>query len=110
VIVSNPPDVTAAEMETLDPEVRDFEPRLALCGGGDGLDFYRSICRDWVSALEPGGTLILECARAQESAVRSLACALARVTVIATGSVPLIPNITKVLQSDVRCVILEQKG
>lgn len=43
LIVSNPPYVTTAEMETLDPSVRDYEPHLALWGGDDGLDFYRAI-------------------------------------------------------------------
>ena len=53
LIVSNPPYVTTAEMETLDPSVRDYEPHLALWGGDDGLDFYRAIVRNFTPALNP---------------------------------------------------------
>ena len=45
LIVSNPPYIPTAEIQTLEPEVRDYEPRLALDGGADGLDFYRRIAR-----------------------------------------------------------------
>src|SRR5207247_6897023 len=41
LIISNPPYIPSAEIDTLQPEVRDFDPRLALDGGQDGLDFYR---------------------------------------------------------------------
>ena len=60
LIVSNPPYVTTAEMETLDPSVRDYEPHLALWGGDDGLDFYRSIGEHYTKALKKGGYLCLE--------------------------------------------------
>ena len=60
LIVSNPPYVTGAEMETLPASVRDFEPRMALYGGEDGLNFYRSIAANYASALKPGGFLCLE--------------------------------------------------
>ncbi len=66
LIVSNPPYVTAAQMETLDPSVRDYEPRLALYGGEDGLDFYRSIVRNFTSILRPGGAICLEFGMGQE--------------------------------------------
>ena len=69
LIVSNPPYVTTAEMETLDPSVRDFEPHLALHGGPDGLDFYRAIVRNFTPVLRPGGCLALEFGMGQESAV-----------------------------------------
>ena len=60
MIVSNPPYVTAAEMEELPKSVKDFEPHLALYGGKDGLDFYRSIAKNYASALKPGGYLCFE--------------------------------------------------
>lgn len=60
LIVSNPPYVTAAEMEQLPGSVKDFEPAMALFGGEDGLDFYRSIAANYAKALRPGGYLCLE--------------------------------------------------
>ena len=69
LIVSNPPYVTTAEMETLDTSVRDYEPRLALDGGEDGLDYYRAIVRNFTSALRPGGWLALEFGMGQQDAV-----------------------------------------
>lgn len=69
LIVSNPPYVTTAEMERLDPSVRDYEPHLALHGGEDGLDFYRAIVKNYTPALRPGGCLALEFGQGQESAV-----------------------------------------
>jgi release factor glutamine methyltransferase len=60
LIVSNPPYVTTAEFERLDPSVRDYEPRLALDGGADGLDFYRAVCDKWRQALRTGGRLYFE--------------------------------------------------
>ena len=60
MIVSNPPYITAQEMTELDRSVSDFEPHLALYGGEDGLDFYRSIAANYTKALKPGGYLCLE--------------------------------------------------
>ncbi len=60
VIACNPPYIPTADIETLDPSVRDYEPHLALDGGSDGLDFYRSIAEKWKSALRLGGTLLFE--------------------------------------------------
>ena len=60
MIVSNPPYISAADMEELGPEVKDFEPTMALYGGEDGLDFYRSIAKNYTSALKKGGFLALE--------------------------------------------------
>ena len=58
-IVSNPPYIPRADIETLDASVKDYEPHLALDGGEDGLDFYRSISEKWKEALAPGGRLYL---------------------------------------------------
>ncbi len=69
-ILSNPPYITAAAMESLQPEVRR-EPPSALCGGEDGLDFYRRIL-DLAPLLEENGFLLLECGYDQEKAMRAL--------------------------------------
>lgn len=60
LIVSNPPYIPAAEIETLEPEVRDHEPRMALDGGADGFDFYRRIAAQAGEFLRSGGRVMLE--------------------------------------------------
>jgi len=60
LIVSNPPYIPSAEIETLQPEVRDHDPRLALDGGADGLEFYRLLGREAPGWLAPGGALVVE--------------------------------------------------
>ena len=60
MIISNPPYITGADMPLLEDSVKLFEPHLALFGGEDGLDFYRSIAENFTSALKPGGFLCLE--------------------------------------------------
>ena len=60
LIVSNPPYIASAEIETLEPEVRDFDPRLALDGGADGLSFYRRLAREARPFLKPAGKIMLE--------------------------------------------------
>lgn len=60
LIVSNPPYIATAEIQTLEPEVRDHEPRLALDGGADGLDFYRRIAAEAGAFLRAGGMVMLE--------------------------------------------------
>ena len=60
MIVSNPPYITGAEMKELDRSVSDYEPHLALYGGEDGLDFYRSIAKNFAPALKAGGYLCFE--------------------------------------------------
>ena len=72
LIVSNPPYIPAEEIATLDPEVRDHDPRLALDGGPDGLDFYRRIVREAGNWLQPGGKLMLELGHDQAAAVHAL--------------------------------------
>ena len=60
LIVSNPPYITGQEMLELPASVKDYEPHLALYGGEDGLDFYRSIAEHFIPALKPGGYLCFE--------------------------------------------------
>ena len=69
MIVSNPPYVTAAQMEELDRSVKDYEPHLALYGGQDGLDFYRAIVKNFTPILRPGGYICFEFGLGQEASV-----------------------------------------
>lgn len=72
LIVSNPPYITTEEMDTLDRSVRKFEPLIALHGGEDGLDFYRSIAKNYAQALKPSGYLCFEFGMGQGPAVREI--------------------------------------
>ncbi len=72
LIVSNPPYVAHDEFATLQAEVRDYEPRIALDGGPDGLDFYRRIAARVTEFLKEGGRLLLEIGSSQEQSVRAI--------------------------------------
>lgn len=72
LIVSNPPYIPTAEIATLQPEVRDFDPRGALDGGADGLDFYRRLAREAREFLRPGGKIMLEFGDGQAPDIRAL--------------------------------------
>ena len=72
VIVSNPPYIERAVCETLDPRVKDFEPRLALDGGESGLDFYDRYLADALNILRPGGAVFFEIGENQGEALREL--------------------------------------
>lgn len=72
LMVCNPPYIRRDELEKLDPSVRDYEPRMALDGGEDGLDFYRAIAKYWGAVLKPGGKLLLEVGYDQAGAVEIL--------------------------------------
>jgi len=69
LIVSNPPYIADDEMADLAPEVRDWEPHLALSPGGDGLGAYRAIASGALAHLAPGGRLLLEIGPTQAAAV-----------------------------------------
>ena len=69
LIVSNPPYITREEMQELPDSVKNYEPHLALFGGEDGLDFYRSIASHYREALRPGGYLCFEFGAGQGDAV-----------------------------------------
>ncbi len=60
IIISNPPYIPSGDIDGLQREVKDFEPRLALDGGADGLDIYRRIAEDAAKYLNRGGMLIME--------------------------------------------------
>lgn len=72
VIVSNPPYVSTAECDALDPRIRDFEPRSALDGGAQGLDFYDRFVSDALNLLKPGGAVFFEIGDGQGEAVRKM--------------------------------------
>ena len=72
LIVSNPPYIARGAIASLDPEVRDFDPRLALDGGADGLDAYRAIAASVPPLLAPGGRLIMELGVGQAPPVTAL--------------------------------------
>jgi len=69
MIISNPPYITGQEMLELPHSVKDYEPHLALYGGDDGLEFYRSIAGNYTKALKPDGYLCLEFGMGQGDAV-----------------------------------------
>ena len=60
LIVSNPPYIASKEIETLQPEVREFDPRLALDGGTTGLDFYARLANEAPAHLKPAGKIMME--------------------------------------------------
>ncbi len=71
LIVSNPPYIASAEIDGLEPEVRKFDPRLALDGGADGLDAYRAL-GGLSGLIGPGGWMVLEVGAGQADAVAGL--------------------------------------
>ena len=72
LIISNPPYIPSAEIATLQPEVRDFDPRSALDGGTDGLDFFRRIALHAAVFLKQDGRLMLEFGDGQAEAIRKI--------------------------------------
>lgn len=71
MIVSNPPYIPGGEIDLLMEEVGRYDPRLALDGGGDGLDFYRRLLADSAGYLRPGGILLMEIGSSQGDWVQS---------------------------------------
>lgn len=72
LVVSNPPYIPTAVIETLEPEVRVHEPRLALDGGPDGLEAYRVLAPEILRVLKPGGMFAVEIGYDQSKAVEAL--------------------------------------
>ena len=75
-IVSNPPYIASGDIATLAPDVRDFDPHLALDGGTDGLDFYRTIAAAAPALLAPDGVLVVELGIGQAEPVADLFAAV----------------------------------
>jgi len=72
IIVTNPPYISSKIIDTLEPEVKDHTPRIALDGGEDGLDFYRRILTEAKSHLNKDGILIMEIGYDQGGAISEL--------------------------------------
>ncbi len=72
VLVSNPPYIASAEIPTLEPEVRNFDPMLALDGGADGLDFYRRLATEGRARVKADGKLMIELGAGQHAEVSRL--------------------------------------
>jgi len=100
LIVSNPPYVTDADYTGLAPEVRDYEPRMALTAGPDGLDDVRAILTCAATRLVPGGMLLMEIGYGQSEQVTSL--------VQATPALALV-RISPDLQAIPRTAVIERR-
>ena len=72
LIISNPPYIPTEEIPTLQPEVRDFDPRAALDGGTSGLIFYELLAREASKWLQPDGKIMMEFGDGQSEAIRNL--------------------------------------
>ena len=72
LILSNPPYIPTAKIDTLEPEVRDHDPRLALDGGADGMQFYRLLANEGQSHLKSGGKLMAEFGDGQAATIVDL--------------------------------------
>ncbi len=72
LIVSNPPYIPTKEVDMLEPEVRDYDPRVALDGGVDGLDFYRRLAAGAGAFLRKGGRMMLEFGDGQAERLRGI--------------------------------------
>ncbi|MBI3850822.1 MAG: peptide chain release factor N(5)-glutamine methyltransferase [Verrucomicrobia bacterium] len=72
LIVANPPYISSATIATLAPEVRDHDPRLALDGGTEGLDFYRRLAKEATPYLRPDGRIMLELGDGQSDKVSEI--------------------------------------
>ena len=72
IILSNPPYVSKRDMEKIQPEIKEYEPQIALYGGEDGLDSYRKIIPEAFAYLKKGGCLILEIGYGQAEAINEL--------------------------------------
>lgn len=72
LIISNPPYIASAEIGSLQAEVRNFDPRGALDGGEDGLDFYRMFASTAAPRLKPGGKIMLEFGDGQSPEIRRI--------------------------------------
>ena len=95
LIVANPPYISAEEYASLQPEVRDFEPRIATTDGGDGFRFIRAICRLATEHLCAGGILLMEIAHNQPDEARRIAGACGLVSVEVFNDLAGIPRILK---------------
>ncbi len=82
VIISNPPYIKREDLASLQKEVKDFEPTMALDGGIDGLDFYKKICKEAKEYLTENGVLIMECGYNQAQDVEKMLKGFSKVEII----------------------------
>ncbi|MBQ0099860.1 MAG: peptide chain release factor N(5)-glutamine methyltransferase, partial [Firmicutes bacterium] len=82
VIVSNPPYIKSDDIDNLQKEVKDFEPRVALDGGVDGLDFYRKIANEAKKHLNKDGVLLLECGISQAEEIKTMFDGYSKIEII----------------------------
>ena len=99
VIVANPPYVRDDDLARLPPEVREFEPRLALAGGPDGLDAVRTLLRTAAGRLVPGGHLVMEVGAGQAAAACAAAGRYRRLAVV---------RVRRDLQDIERAIVLQR--
>lgn len=104
VIACNPPYVTNAEWETLDQEVREHEPRIALIGGEDGLDFYRAVAKHWRCCLDENGSLLFEAGHTQADKVASIMSAAGFADIV---KIPDLSGVERVVAGRVKNVNIE---
>src|SRR5262249_4848039 len=72
LVVSNPPYIPTAEIDRLQPEVREYDPRVALDGGADGLDYFRQLANESGPHLATSGRLMVEFGDGQAEPIRRL--------------------------------------
>ena len=82
VIISNPPYIKTQDILSLQSEVKDFEPTIALDGGVDGYKFYKEIAENAIMHLNDHGVLILECGIGQAECIKSMLNGFSSVEVI----------------------------
>jgi release factor glutamine methyltransferase len=82
VIISNPPYIKTQDMQSLQKEVKDFEPSIALDGGVDGLDFYRTIAVNAKKFLNSNGVVLLECGIGQANDISKMFDGYSKVEII----------------------------
>jgi release factor glutamine methyltransferase len=78
LIISNPPYIPTTDATSLQPEVGQFEPHLALFGGDDGLAFYRQLLSDTAAQLRTDGALALEIGAGQGDAILNIASTIGK--------------------------------
>ena len=82
VIVSNPPYIKSEDIKSLQREVKDFEPILALDGGKDGLDFYKQISKEIKNYLNENGVVLFECGEGQAQDIKDMLIGFMSVEII----------------------------
>ena len=80
-VISNPPYVGEADADKVQKQVREFEPKIAVFSGGEGMDIYRKLIPQAKAALRPGGWFVTEIGYSEEANVRALLAGWAEIQV-----------------------------